>query len=471
MKKIIILTVIVLSISFTACAQGYKIEVNIEGLRDTSILLGYHFGEKKFVSDTAQVNSKGVAVFQGDSLLPGGMYIVILPQRSYFDILIADNQRFSISTSLDNMMEDLEFKNSSENTAFANYQRFMAQKQLKMGELRQQLQAGSENEETEQSIVDEINRLDQEVRAYWDKIIENYPATFFANIIRTLKPIDFPEFNIPENTTNPDSLRWVLSYHYNQKHYFDNIDLTDDRLIRTPFFQNRVDNYFDRILLPIPDTVKLYASKVIDATRSNHKMFQFMASHLLSKYQNPAIMGMDAVFVHIAERYYLSGEVDWLSSDLLNRIANRVNELKPNLIGEVAPNFRMLDINNKLFELHSAKAKVTVLYFWEPGCTHCKKATPVLKEAYTKLKSQGMEVVAIYTQNEIEKWKDYVAKNELNWINVWDPNRVTNYHKLYDIYATPAIYILDKDKKIIAKRFGIESLERIVEEELKRQID
>jgi peroxiredoxin len=468
MKRLVILAIVSFSITFTACAQGYKIEVNIEGLKDTSILLGYHFGEKKFVSDTAQVNSKGVAIFQGDSLLPGGMYIVILPQRSYFDILIGENQRFSISTSLDNMMEDLEFKNSPENTAFANYQRFMAQKQQKMGELRQQLQTSSGNEETEQSLVDQINQLDQEVRVYWDNIIDYYPGTFFANIIKTLKPIDFPEFEIPENATSPDSLKWVMSYHYNQKHYFDNIDLTDDRLIRTPFFQNRVDNYFDRILLPIPDTVKLYASKIIDATRSNHKMFQFMVSHLLSKYQNPAIMGMDAVFVHLAERYYLSGEVDWLSNDLLNRIANRVNELKPNLIGEVAPNFRMLDINNKLFELHSAKAKVTVLYFWEPGCSHCKKATPLLREAYSKFKSQGMEVVAIYTQNEIEKWKEYVAKNELNWINVWDPNRVTNYHKLYDIYATPAIYILDKDKKIIAKRFGIESLERIVEEELKR---
>jgi thiol-disulfide isomerase/thioredoxin len=468
MKRLVILAIVSLSISFTACAQGYKIEVNIEGLKDTSILLGYHFGEKKFVSDTAQVNSKGFAIFQGDSLLPGGMYIVILPQRSYFDILIGENQRFSISTSLDSMMEDLEFKNSPENTAFANYQRFMAQKQQKMGELRQQLQTTSENEETEQSLVDQINQLDQEVRAYWDNIIEYYPGTFFANIIKTLKPIDFPDFKIPENATNPDSLKWVMSYHYNQKHYFDNIDLTDDRLIRTPFFQNRVDNYFDRILLPIPDTVKLYASKVIDATRSNHKMFQFMVSHLLSKYQNPAIMGMDAVFVHLAEKYYLSGDVDWLSNDLINRIANRVNELKPNLIGEVAPNFRMLDINNKLFELHSAKAKVTVLYFWEPGCSHCKKTTPLLKEAYSKLKSQGMEVVAIYTQNEMEKWKEYVTKNELNWINVWDPNRVTNYHKLYDIYATPAIYILDKDKRIIAKRFGIESLERIVEEELKR---
>lgn len=466
MKRILAFSALVLSTTLTACSQGYKIDVKIDGLKDTTIILGYHFGEKKFVSDSAFVDSKGVAVFQGDSLLSGGMYLIILPQHTYFDFLLSDNQQFSITTSAENLTNDLKFQHSKENSAFADYQRFMSDKQQKMAELRKQLQAVAKNTDEEQKVIDQMNLLDTEVKNYWDRVINENPGTFFANIIRTLKPIEFPTFDIPENAGNPDSLKWVMSYRYNQQHYFDNIALTDDRLIRTPFLQNRIDNYFDRVLLPIPDTIKLYADKVIEKTRPNDKMFQFMVSHLLSKYQNHSIMGMDGVFVHLAEKYYLSGDATWLSSELLTQIANRVNELKPNLIGEIAPNFRMMDINGKMRELHDVKGKLIVLYFWEPGCSHCKKVTPQLKDIYSRYKQIGLEVVAVYTQTEMDKWKEYVATNELNWINVWDPNRITNYHKFYDIYSTPTLYILDANKKIIGKRIGIESLEKFIQEEL-----
>lgn len=472
MKRLFIITSIILSISLSACAQGYKIEVEIDGIKDTTLLLGYHFGEKKFVADTAQVNSAGVAIFEGDSLLPGGMYIVILPQQTFFDILLSNNkpsdQQFGVSTSADNMLEDLKFTKSPENTAFANYQRFMSEKQKQMTDLHSQMQNAGEDKEKEQEVIKKINALDKEVKAYWDKVISENPGTFLANIIKSMKPIEFPDFNIPENAANADSLRWVKSYTFNQRHFFDNIDLTDDRLIRTPFFQNRIETYFDRVLLPIPDTVIHYGDDLIERTKSNPEMFQFMISHLFGKYQNSSIMGMDAVFVHLAEKYYLSGEVKWISESIKKRIADRVSELKPNLLGQVAANISMKDINNKTVELHSLNSKVTIVYFWEPKCSHCKKVTPQLKEIYQKYKTKGVEVFAVYTQNEKSTWTDYVNKNSLDWINVWDPTRISQYHKLFDIYSTPIIYVLDKDKKIIAKNIGIESLERFIEEGLKR---
>jgi thiol-disulfide isomerase/thioredoxin len=468
MKRIALLIISTIYLSITACAQGYKIEVKFHDLKDASIMLGYHFGEKKFVVDTAQVNSKGIAVFEGDSLLPGGMYIVILPQRSYFDILLSNNQKFSLSTSTEKLLEDLSFSGSPENTAFLNYQLFMNEKQKKMGELRNQMQTVEGNAELEKKIVDEINALDAEVKLNWDKVIKDNPNTFIANIIKSLKPIEFPEFEIPKHVSNPDSLRWVKSYQFNQRHFFDNIDLTDDRLIRTPFFQSRVDAYFDRVLLPIADTIIFYGDRLINKASGNNRMYQFLISHLFSKYQNSSIMGMDAVFVHIAEKYYLTGKVDGINDGLKSRIADRVADLKPNLIGKIAPNISMTDFNNKTHELHKVKAKITIVYFWEPNCSHCKKVTPQLSDLYKKYKNQGLEVFAVYTQGETDSWKEYVTKNGLNWINVWDPFRVSQYHKLYDIYSTPIIYVLDKDKRIVAKRIGIESLERFIEEELKR---
>jgi len=176
MKRFITLIVISIAISLSACAQAYNIEVKIDGLKDTTLLLGYHFGEKKFVADTAQVDNKGVAVFKGDSLLPGGMYIIILPQHTFFDILVSKNQKFGVSTSSEKLLDDLKFSNSPENSAFADYQRFMSIKQKRMGELRSEIQNISGNKEREQEIANEINALDKEVKAYWDKIVADFPG-------------------------------------------------------------------------------------------------------------------------------------------------------------------------------------------------------------------------------------------------------------------------------------------------------
>jgi len=53
------------------------------------------------------------------------------------------------------------------------------------------------------------------------------------------------------------------------------------------------------------------------------------------------------------------------------------------------------------------------------------------------------------------------------WTNVWDPTYNSNFRKLYDVTTTPIIYILDKNKKIIAKRLDVESSVKF----LKAQLD
>lgn len=465
MQRTLIVIVSILFV-FSVSAQDYRIEVKVDGLKDSTLQMGYYFGEKTLLADTAPVNSNGVAVFKGDSLLPRGMYFVVLP-NSYFELLITDNQQFSVSTTLENVAKDLVFTNSPENTAFTKYRTFLAQKQGVMSKLQKRAQSQKEDGgEVKQNLLDSIALVDNEVKSMWDATIKANPETLLSEIIRTLKPVEFPDFNIPDDAPNADSLRWITSIRYNQEHYFDNVNFSEAGLIRTPFFQDRIDNYFDRVLIPVADTVIPYANSVIERAQANDDMYRFIVTHLFSKYSNSSIMGMDAVFVNIAENYFLSGKTPWITQETKTKIAERVANLKPNLIGEVAPNLKMRDLDGSLHELGKVDAKIMVIYFWDTNCSFCKKTSPALKKLYQKYKSKGFNVFAVYTQGEPDKWKEYIEKNELDWINVWDPMRTTNYHKLYDIYSTPVMYVLDKDKKIIAKRIGIESLERFIEEEI-----
>ena len=181
-------------------------------------------------------------------------------------------------------------------------------------------------------------------------------------------------------------------------------------------------------------------------------------------------MGMDAAFVTLAKKYYLSGKASWADSTLLSNIRERVIKLQFNLLGSKAKDLKMKNIDGEMTTLHEVEAKYTVLYFWEPDCGHCKKSTPRLKtDIYDKFHDQGLEIFAVYTQDKKEEWEKFIADNNLfDFINCYDPLYQTNFRIYYDVFSTPTMYLLDKDKKIIAKRIDIDTLKDFLEHKLKK---
>jgi hypothetical protein len=74
-----------------------------------------------------------------------------------------------------------------------------------------------------------------------------------------------------------------------------------------------------------------------------------------------------------------------------------------------------------------------------------------------------VQVLAIYTQLEREPWEKFIEDKELfDWINAYDKYYFTNFRNNYDIYSTPTIYLLNKDKKIIGKRLAVEQIEKMI---------
>ncbi len=469
MRKLIAFSVLIILISVAVFAQkpAYRIEVQIEGLKDTSLLLGYHFGDKKFLSDTAMVDSKGVAVFTGDSLLKGGIYLVIMPGKTYFEILVGDNQNFKVKTTKENFFDNLKFFNSDENTAFLDYQKFMVEMQKKNKELSDQMKEAIKDTVKAHELRGKLNDLNVEVVKYWDSIIDKYKGQLLSSLIKAMKNVDVPEFTIPKETPKYDSLQWAHSYQFNKVHYFDNVDFSDSRLLRTPIIEGKINTYFDRVLIPHPDSIIPQAIALVEKSKTNKEVYQYVLSFLVNKFQTSERMGMDGVFVALSEKYYLTGQAWWADQKLVDKIAERVKALKPNLIGNSAPDLWLPNPYGKYFRLSELKSKITVVYFWDPECSHCKTVTPNLKKTYDKFKSKGLEVYGVYTQGDQPKWMDYISKHDLNWINVWDPTFSSNFRNLYDIYATPVIYVLDANKKIVIKRVSVETLEQYLEAELK----
>jgi thiol-disulfide isomerase/thioredoxin len=202
-------------------------------------------------------------------------------------------------------------------------------------------------------------------------------------------------------------------------------------------------------------------------------------------------MGMDAVFVHIAEKYYIPNAT-WSSKDYITNLKKEIAKTKPNLIGKVAPNLNLIEIQPDHFmaaktdtalksnpyvgtpvNLLDIKAKFLVIAFWEADCGHCKKSIPLLYDSiYPKVKELGATVLAIHMIASVEgkrKWIDFVNEHNMyNWINAWSPYSY-DYKDLYNVYSTPVIYILDENKRILAKRIGVEQIESILNFELRKK--
>ena len=451
-------TFIVLSMSLGCATDGYRIQVTVEGIADTETYLAYHFGERQYLKDTAQVDSRGHFVFEGSQRLDPGMYLVVVPGQKYFEIIVDDNQQFSIFTEMDNFVPSMRFENAPDNDAFYEYLRFLQQQGAAMEPLRQELQDESISAESREALRAQLAEADQAVKARQDEYIRRFPNGLFSRVLLAQREPDVPEAPLREDGT-PDQNAVYQMY---KASYWDNIDFSDDRLLRTPVFHNKLRQYFNRVVLQIPDTINKEADRIIDMARANEDVFKYTIWFITNNFERSQIMGMDAVFVHMVEKYYMSGEAFWVEPDNLRRISERAMRLKPLLIGEVAPDITMYLPDREPISLHDIEAEYIVVYFWDSECGHCKRVTPELHQLYERKKEEGFRVFAVNIEADRNLWLQAVAQYGLEWINVNDPANRSGFRDKYDIYATPLIFLLDRDKKIMAKRISVEQVEDIM---------
>ena len=438
--------------------NGYEINVTIMDLQDSTVFLAYHLGDKQYIKDTANLDRSGNGIFRGQQTLPQGIYMIVLPGRKYFEILISDNQRFSLNCTFSDYFNTLKFTGSKENSAFVEYQKNWVTMQQTAIAISKRIQNNKQNNDSVK-ILGSVQKLQEEnMKAYLKSVVKANEGNFLGTLVKGLLPIDIPKFTIPIGYKNPDSIRWVMNYNYNKDHFFDNIDLNDERLIRTPLLYSRLDSFFTNVLIQSPDTINKEIDKLINKCSSNYKMFQFVSVYLFNHFRESEIMGHDAVMVKIADDIYLSGKADWVTREFKDDLRKQIDLIRPNLIGKKAENMVMDSYKGIFVSLYDVEKDFTVLYFWEPNCGHCQEATPKLKAYYDKPKDYSLEVFAVCTTADKEKWTKYIEDNKITWINGWDPKRISHFDFYYNVQSTPTIYVLDKNKKIIAKKLAVEEI-------------
>ena len=133
----------------------------------------------------------------------------------------------------------------------------------------------------------------------------------------------------------------------------------------------------------------------------------------------------------------------------------------------------MKDPSGVTHTLQEVKADYTVLVFFGPTCGHCKKEMPKIKHNVDSLVAAGIDIktFAVATEFDKKEWEKFITNQKTEaWLNVADINHddegnpvaSSDWRDKYDIYSTPVIYLLDKEKKILAKRITHKQVTEII---------
>jgi thiol-disulfide isomerase/thioredoxin len=474
MRKFLLLTTLLTGLVASAFARdGYKITLKFTdlNLKDSLVYLAHYYGKPLptiYKADSGHFDKNNTVVFESKEKTLGGIYIVLLgDHKTYFEFLLNNGDEMGITAKSTELPDGLIFKNSPENDRFISYQKFLKT----FGQRQQKLQTEYSHAKTSADTAEvrrKATEASKELIAFRTDYVQKYPGTLLANVFNALWIPQVPEGKHLNKDGSTDS---NFSYTYYKAHYWDKFDFKDDRLIQTPLYEGKIDEYFNKLVIPVVDSMEREADTILARTRGQKELFKYNLWWLTRNAEGSKIMGMDEVFVYLVEKYYMKGDAYWLSPEDLKKYTDQAQKIAPNVIGNMASEIVMQDFSGKQIPLSSVKSKYTLVVFWTPGCGHCQEMIPKLDSAYrASLKAKGVTVYAVRTEDDPKMWQDYIKEHKIqDWINVYDPERHSDYRSKYNVYTTPVIYLLDERKIIIGKRLDQSNIGQVIDMYEKRQ--
>lgn len=453
-------------LSYCAQAQSYKITVKLKNYNNDTLLLGYHYGDKQYIRDTA-FRKNNEFVFSRDTILETGMYLIVTkPNHDYFQILIdPDNQKFTVESDNSDLNGTLKFKGSRLNIEFNEYIDFLAEKRVLADSISNLIKA--EQDSSKQILLNKsVELVDESVKSKQKEIIKSQPNSLLTLILKWSIEPEIPKFK----ELSPQEVQ-QLSFEYYKENYFNLIDFKDDRSVRLPLFMQKIERYVQKLTVQHPDSISLALDYILSRQDEKSESFKFCLSHFLNTYASSKYVGMDAVYVHLVEQYYAKGKAPWIEPENLAKMVNDAKALKPLLIDRIAPDISLITFDSVPISLHSIKSEYLVLIFWAPDCGHCKKSMPAINKFYSDFKGKGVEVLAVCSQigtNSKAECEQAIENLHMQpWLNAYDPQHKSRFKIIYDLKTTPQIYILDAEKRILTKKIAAEQLEDVMNNILK----
>ena len=438
-------------------AENGNFTFQVEGMGAGAVRLVGILNDQQFLVDERSSDANGQVQFQKDEPYRQGIYFALLPNNANFQFMITEDQTFTMSTTINDLVGQMKVEGSLDNALFYDNIRYENAYQQQLAPLNEQRNTLDENSAAYQQVEASREALIEKRRTDLQEIFDAHPNSFFTTFKKAgQNPVLRKE--LPNDAQ-------VTAY---RMEFWDGVDFSDDRLMNTPVIYNKMKRYFEELTPQQPDSIILSVERLLERLPSfdQSEYYKYIVNWVALKYEptKTTLMDSEAVFVHMVQNHFTYDRAFWSDSTNTYALQMRAEEMANSLIGQAGPNVKAPDENGNIQAIYDLKAPYIVVYMYNPDCEHCQEQTPVLVNLYRQWQQQNpalVDVYAIALDTEADIWKDYMRKTGMEWTNVFDPSNRSIY-KTYYVNVTPEIYVLGPERKIIAKNLNVDQIEEVI---------
>ena len=422
-----ILLIFLLTFAPIAMMSQVKISIEIENYDDSLYYLLKYKSDKSLIVIDSSTAVKGNKIFKQSSNYPEGIYVLAdSNQNPIFELFLGKDQKFTVNVGDLTRNETYIIKGAKETSDYFDIYAKTNYNRLYIKALESEIEHFPDN----------ARKIDS-IKLNHNEYLESIKIKDKDSFIRTYIGFN-KEIIVPQEYKNK-SEQYIID------HYFDDMSLSDIRILNTRLLKNKLDDYFnnymskqstDVILQKIDYLIGRTTAGYRDIPQDlvNHEVRDYILWYLYSQY-----FDNDIIYTHLSDVYFSKLEINNLTENIRSEIVKRADILRKITIGRLAPTFTYIDDEGKQIDLSEIDSKNTVLFFYKPDCQKCIREKRIL--GLIKKRHKNLTILHINISEE-------------NYHNVSQDIAVQ-----YDIKTTPTIYILDKEKKIIAKNIKAEEIE------------
>jgi peroxiredoxin len=435
--------------------QNYTIEGRILTLSGRKIFLSSYFGEKTVSMDSTVSDELGRFTIR---LKPGaitGMYRIIWGKDKFVD-LIWNKENIAFTTHAEFPLDSLEIQTSDENKIYRYYIRIDRLNQQKLDLLMPVIDYYPQKDLFYLKTAAEFETIQKGQAKLLDSLSGLYPASYAIRIFKT-----------QGTPFLPASLEKEARLNYLRLHFFDHVNFQDTLLLNSNVWANKAIAYLSLYGNAKLDQKQLEAEFIkavtimLSAAAVNAEVYKFILDYIVGGFDK---YHFDGVITYIADNF----QDPFSCEDQARKTAlqKKLDNFKKISIGKNAPEIEAPDPKGKIVKLSGIQSEYTLVIFYSSGCGHCAQMMPKVKEYYDKQKPKRVEVMAVSIDTNKTEWTKFLNEEKLNWINVSELKGFNSKSADdYNIFATPTMFLLDREKKIIAKPISWRELDQALREQ------
>lgn len=443
-----------------------RLDIQISGAPAGQVRMVGFYGDQNYVVDTTTADAAGRFIFQKQTGYPAGFYFIMMQGNISFQMIMnTTEQNFTLRASAPDIINTMKVTGSLDNELLYKNLAFQSRQDPLFNDVSTRLRGAAPGTPQYQTLKAEQDKLVAERKAHIQSFQTQYPDAFFTKF-KTAGQNPDPQTILKPNGTL-DTLAQLSRY---RAELWNNVDFSDNRLLHTPVIVNKLKRYITELTVQHADSINKSAGQLVDKVVNHKEYLRFFANWITLQYdpEKTTLMDPEAVYVFMIQRYFTKERAFWADSSETHSLQLRAYEMAASLVGLKGPDVKAPAPDGSLKSIYDIKAPYIIVYMFDPNCENCAVETPKLVRFYKEWKNKGVEVYGIALNTNDAEWKGYIAKNGLNWINVFDPTNKSIYAK-YFVNHTPELYVLDPDRTIIAKNLNVDQVATVIQRDQRKR--